>query len=235
MGAVVLGLGGVMTAVMLSSGNKPATEKAAPSTAPTGPAQDPEALARAEAEKYFKSMVGGTNPAPAAAPVTRTVAPAAPKRGAPKPKVEPAPMALAPPPISGAGGPAMPTDGSRVTQRFAQDERKVMVPQKAAGKPAEDFDYQKFIGVFKQADHATAIKSCYERALKRDDSLKLGRLDINVSVGETGSAKKVKVVAPSEFNGVSSCIHDAVRRWRFPATNREYEAVFPVILQGKSD
>ena len=233
MGGVLLALGGVMAAVTMSGSNKAPTEKAAPSTAPTGGAADPEAMARAEAEKYFKSMVGGTATPSAPAPVTKSVAPAAPKRNAPKTKPEPAPVALAPPPVSGA--PAAFGDGSRVTQRFAQDERKVAVPTKANSKPAEDFDYQKFIGVFKQADHANAIKSCYERALKRDDSLKLGRLDINVSVGDTGSAKKVKVVAPAEFNAVSTCIHDAVRRWRFPATNREYEAVFPVILQGKTD
>jgi hypothetical protein len=231
MGGVVLILGGVMAAVTMSGSDRPRAEKSAPAAA-AAPVADPEALARAEAEKYFKSMVGTAAPTSAAAPVTKSVAPS--PRRAPKNKPEPAPVALAPPPISGTvPGPI--GDGSRVTQRFAQDERKVAVPTKASSKPAEEFDYQKFIGVFKQADHANAIKSCYERALKRDDSLKLGRLDINVSVGDTGSAKKVRVVAPSEFNAVSSCIHDAVRRWRFPATNREYEAVFPVILQGKTD
>jgi hypothetical protein len=234
MGGVVLILGGVMAAVTMSGSNKAPAEKPAASGAPTGAVADPEALARAEAEKYFKSMVGSTATPPPAAPVTKSVAPSAPKRNAPKSKPDPAPVALAPPPISGAA-PTGFGDGSRVTQRFTQDERKVAVPTKASSKPAEEFDLQKFMAVFKQPDHGNAIKTCYERALKRDDSLKLGRLDINVTVGDTGSAKKVKVVAPAEFNVVSSCIHDVVRRWRFPATNREYEAAFPVILQGKSD
>ena len=97
----------------------------------------------------------------------------------------------------------MPGDG-RVASRFGQDERKVTVPQKDRGGKSEEFDYQKFIGVFKQPDHLSAMKSCYERALKRDDNLKLARLDINVSVGETGSAKKVRVVAPTEFSTVSA-------------------------------
>jgi predicted Zn finger-like uncharacterized protein len=235
MGGVVLVLGGVMAAVTMSGSEKARTEKTAPTTAPAAPA-DPEAVARAEAEKYFKSMVGTTANPPAPAPVTKTVAPSPPRRSAAKTKAEPAPVALAPPPVSGSAIPgAAFGEGSRVTQRFAQDERKVAVPTKASSKASEEFDMGKFMGVFKQPDHVNAIKTCYDRALKRDDSLKLGRLDINVTVGETGSAKKVKVVAPAEFNLVSTCIHEVVRRWHFPATNREYDAAFPVILQGKSD
>ena len=124
-----------------------------------------------------------------------------------------------------------------MSRRFAQDERKVAAPGKdRSGRRGEaTFDHQKFMGVFKQQDHHTAIKSCYERALKRDERLKLARLDISVNVGETGSVKKVRVDAPPEFNGVSSCIREAVRRWRFPANSEEYEASFPLILHGNAD
>jgi hypothetical protein len=235
MGGVLALLGGVM-ALSMSGPGKPQADKAAPANTPAQGAGDPEAMARAEAEKYFKSMVGAPTTAPGAAPVTKSVGPAAAPRRPDKDKKKSAeaPVALAPPPVSAT--PSTGGDGLRVTQRFSQDERKVAVPQKSgSGRPSEEFDYTKFMGVFKQSDHATAIKSCYERALKRDDTLKLARLDVNVTVGDTGSAKKVKVVAPAEFTAVSTCIHDAVRRWRFPATNHEYEAVFPIILQGKSD
>jgi hypothetical protein len=143
---------------------------------------------------------------------------------------------VAPPPLAAGGTPA--ADGVGVARRFAQDERKVAAPGKDQGGSkggGGEFDHQKFMGVFKQQDHHTAIKSCYERALKRDERLKAARLDISVNVGETGSVKKVRVDAPPEFNSVSGCIREAVRRWRFPSTNSEYEATFPLILHGSAE
>jgi hypothetical protein len=89
--------------------------------------------------------------------------------------------------------------------------------------------------VFKQQDHYQAIKSCYDRALKRDQKLRLGRLDIKVEVGETGSVRQVSVDAPSEFASVSTCIRTAVKRWRFPATGEGYEATFPMLLHGSTE
>jgi predicted Zn finger-like uncharacterized protein len=214
---------------------KPALAEATPVAA----APEAEARARAEAEKYFKSMVGEKpappqQPAPAA---TRSIGPP-PRRPAQRsrnnPEVALAPPPLAPPPLAAGGQPA--PDTTAVSRRFAQDERKVASPNTRSGRRGEaSFDHQKFMGVFKQQDHHTAIKSCYERALKRDERLKLARLDISVNVGETGSVKKVRVDAPPEFNGVSSCIREAVRRWRFPANSEEYEASFPLILHGNAD
>jgi hypothetical protein len=228
-GGVLVGLVGVITAVSLSGAEKPAQEKVAVAPPPVA-AGDPEAAARAEAEKYFKSMVGE----PAAAPVTKSVGPVASRRPPPRPKAaEPStPPPLAPPPV---GSTANPADTSRVSNRFGIGERKVSAPQKESRGGGDDFDISKFVAVFKQPDHHTAIKSCYERALKRDDNLKLARLDINVNVGETGSVKRVRVDAPTEFNAVSECIRDAVRRWRFPSNTKEYEAKFPLILQGKTE
>jgi predicted Zn finger-like uncharacterized protein len=233
-GTVLLGLGGVIAVTTLSGGSeKVAKVEKAP--APTNqPAVDPEAQARAEAEKYFKSMVGETKPSPP--PVTKAVAPPPSSKRASngnRGKEPVAPPSLAPPPVGGT--PALPSDGSRVTSRFAQDERRVAVPTKdRGGKAADEFDMQKFLAVFKQPDHLQSVKSCYERALKRDDNLKLARLDITVNVGETGSAKKVSIAAPPEFGTVKSCIQDSVRRWRFPANVKEYEAVYTLILAGNS-
>jgi predicted Zn finger-like uncharacterized protein len=234
-GTVLAGLGGVIAVTMLNGGgDKLAKVEKGPAPS-ANPAVDPEAQARAEAEKYFKSMVGETKTAPA--PVTKVVAPPAPPKrnngGRNKGAEAVAPPSLAPPPVGGV--PAPPTDGSRVTSRFSQDERRVAVPTKdRGGKAADEFDMQKFLAVFKQPDHLQSVKSCYERALKRDDNLKLARLDITVNVGETGSAKRVSIAAPPEFATVKSCIQDSVRRWRFPANVKEYEAVYTLILAGNS-
>jgi len=212
---------------------KPALAEATPSATP-----EAEARARAEAEKVFKSMVGEKTPPPSPAATTKTIAPPPVRRGSARgrPQAEAVtPPPVAPPPLAAGGTPA--PDGVGVSRRFAQDERKVAAPGKEHGsaKGGGEFDHQKFMAVFKQQDHHTAIKSCYERALKRDERLKLARLDISVNVGETGSVKKVKVEAPPEFNGVSSCIREAVRRWRFPSNSAEYEASFPLILHGNAD
>jgi predicted Zn finger-like uncharacterized protein len=242
-GGLLVGLVIVVAVLALSDRDraggvgKPALAEA---TAP-GTAGDPEARARAEAEKVFKSMVGErpAPPAPVVAKASTSVGPS-PRRGPVRPRhQDPTPLApppLAPPPLS-AGGPQLSPDGVGVARRFATGERKVANPGKDRGAMGADgnFDHQKFMGVFKQQDHHTAIKSCYERALKRDERLKLARLDISVNVGETGSVKRVRVDAPPEFNGVSSCIREAVRRWRFPSNSQEYEASFPLILHGNAD
>jgi hypothetical protein len=94
------------------------------------------------------------------------------------------------------------------------------------------FSEASFSAVVNQADHKAALKSCYERALKRDDKLKGGRLDVTVNVGQTGTVKSVSVNAPPDFGVVSTCIKDAVRRWRFPTNDDAYEASFPLLLQG---
>ena len=241
-GGLLVGLVIVVAVLALSDRDRAGVVgKPALAEAPTtGPAPDPEARARAEAEKVFKSMVGERPAPPPPAPVVAKSAGPSSRRAAARPRHQEAtplaPPPLAPPPLSAAGAQA-PLDGTGVSRRFAQDERKVATAGKDRRPARGDgtFDHQKFMGVFKQQDHYSAIKSCYERALKRDERLKLARLDISVNVGETGSVKKVRVDAPAEFNGVSSCIREAVRRWRFPANAAEYEASFPLILQGNAD
>jgi predicted Zn finger-like uncharacterized protein len=202
------------------------------------PGADPEAVARAEAERYFKSMVGEG----AATPNAKNVGPA-PRRSGPTPRPrgpEPTrPPPVAPPPI---GVNPQPVDGTSVARRFTQDERKVAPtrgqPNRGGGTAAPsggNFDQTKVLAVVKQQDHYNAIKSCYERALKRDDKLRQGRLDIHVTVGETGSVRRVRIDPPTDFGGASSCIRDTVRRWRFPSNTEEYEAAFPLILQGTTE
>jgi hypothetical protein len=233
-GSVLVVLVIVVAVLSMTGKDKPvATNKPVVAVNTSQPGADPEAVARAEAEKYFKSMVGET-PSPANA---KNVGPA-PRRGGPPPRPrgsEPSrPPPVAPPPI-GVAPP--PTDGAGVAKRFAADERKV-APQRGTptrGSVGANFDQAKVLAVVKQQDHYNAIKSCYERALKRDDKLRQGRLDIHVTVGETGSVRRVRIEPPTDFGGASTCIRDTVRRWRFPSNSEEYEAAFPLILQGTTE
>jgi hypothetical protein len=78
----------------------------------------------------------------------------------------------------------------------------------------------------------TALKACYERALKMDNHLTSGRIDVTVSIGTSGMVEHVVVNAPSSFILVEPCIKTAVRRWVFPPSSEEYATNFPLIMQG---
>ena len=78
----------------------------------------------------------------------------------------------------------------------------------------------------------TALKACYERALKMDNHLTSGRIDVTVSIGMSGMVEHVVVNAPSSFILVEPCIKTAVRRWVFPPSSEEYATNFPLIMQG---
>jgi hypothetical protein len=76
------------------------------------------------------------------------------------------------------------------------------------------------------------LKSCYERALKMDNHLTSGRIDVTVSIGTSGIVQRVVINAPSSFILVEPCIKSAVKRWVFPPSSEEYGTNFPLIMQG---
>jgi outer membrane biosynthesis protein TonB len=86
--------------------------------------------------------------------------------------------------------------------------------------------------VVRNKEHQNGLKTCYERAAKRDGRLRTGRLDITVSVGASGTVQRVQVHGPADFLIIDDCIKDAIRHWRFPTSTEEYGTSFPLILQG---
>jgi len=86
--------------------------------------------------------------------------------------------------------------------------------------------------VVRNRDNQAALRSCYERALKRDGRMRTGRLDITVSIGESGTVQRVQVNGPSDFLLIEGCLKNAIRHWRFPSNLEEYATSFPLILQG---
>jgi len=87
-------------------------------------------------------------------------------------------------------------------------------------------------GVVRNKSNQAALKSCYERALKMDNHLTSGRIDVTVSVGTSGVVQRVVINAPSSFILVEPCIKSAVKRWVFPPSPEEYGTNFPLIMQG---
>jgi hypothetical protein len=86
--------------------------------------------------------------------------------------------------------------------------------------------------VVRNKNNQAALKSCYERALKLDEHLTSGRMDVSVSIAPSGTVERVTVDAPSNFFMVESCIKLAVKRWTFPPSSEQYGTTFPLIMQG---
>jgi hypothetical protein len=86
--------------------------------------------------------------------------------------------------------------------------------------------------VVRNKNNQAGLKTCYERALKMDNHLTSGRIDVTVSIGMSGIVQRVVVEAPSSFLLIEPCIKTAVKRWVFPPSSEEYGTSFPLIMQG---
>ena len=129
----------------------------------------------------------------------------------------------------------------RSSARSHSVERPVPVETPSRSRPPRSGPSGREVGAISQSQisevvrnkgNQAGLKSCYERALKRDGQLRAGRLDITVSIGETGVVQNVQVHGSSDFLLIDGCIKNAIRHWRFPANVEEYATSFPLILQG---
>ena len=108
------------------------------------------------------------------------------------------------------------------------------VPQ-AQTKPldgAKVVSREQITAVVRNNANMAALKSCYERALKTDNHLTHGRVDVTVSIGTSGSVQQVVTNAPSSFKLVEPRIKNSIKRWLFPPSKVEYATNFPLILHG---
>jgi predicted Zn finger-like uncharacterized protein len=76
-----------------------------------------------------------------------------------------------------------------------------------------------------------SVNRCYERAIKKDPLLKVGRA--NVSLNVTGSGVVDKVTIPSlAGESLGSCLVVAIGRWRFPKSTEGFRGSFPIVFKG---
>jgi hypothetical protein len=99
-------------------------------------------------------------------------------------------------------------------------------------EPKATVSQSQISAVVRNKVNQAGLKSCYERALKMDNHLTSGRIDVTVSVGMSGMVQRVVINAPSSFILVEPCIKSAVKRWVFPPSSEEYGTNFPLIMQG---
>jgi hypothetical protein len=195
-------------------------------------------ILRSEADK-------GSEPEPATPAVAEPPKVEEPK---PTPVEKPVPPVPSPPAEEKSAQVASPRSGGRHGGRSVHEarpkperpakERDSNKPPRLAGARPNPFDDAKNVSqsqitaVVRNTANQAALKSCYERALKMDNHLTSGRIDVTVSISPSGAVQRVVVNAPSSFILVEPCIKNAVKRWVFPPNIEEYGTNFPLIMQG---
>jgi hypothetical protein len=156
-------------------------------------------------------------------PSTKAVRPTAP------PPTQPG--ALEPAPLNGdpTAVPRKVAVGERQVPTYKPTERSSGSESAGAGSGPTDSQIH---AVVNRRENQLTIKTCYERALKRDDNIRSGRIETTVDVAPSGIVKSVALNAPPQFGGVEPCIKQAVKRWMFPASNDGYSTQFTLIMQG---
>jgi hypothetical protein len=77
-----------------------------------------------------------------------------------------------------------------------------------------------------------ALNLCYDRVLKHDETLKRAHVAVHVKIGLSGRVRSVSIPGSDDAHTeIAQCLSQSIKRWNFPASNSEYEAELPLILQ----
>ncbi|MBX3251678.1 MAG: AgmX/PglI C-terminal domain-containing protein, partial [Myxococcales bacterium] len=76
-----------------------------------------------------------------------------------------------------------------------------------------------------------ALRRCYETAIRGMPEAPAVRLDVEITVGTSGTVTRVSATGQSVGN-LTPCVEQTVRRWRFPASANGGSARFPVVFSG---
>jgi predicted Zn finger-like uncharacterized protein len=74
------------------------------------------------------------------------------------------------------------------------------------------------------------LQRCYESALRATASDETVRLDVDITVGISGTVTKVGTRGKA-LPGMDTCIERTVRMWRFPTASGDTRTSFPVVFQ----
>jgi hypothetical protein len=139
-------------------------------------------------------------------------------------------------PVVGKRGSAKATSRPDVspapTQKHTDKTDRVLQARPNPFDDAKTVSQGQISAVVRSKANQAALRSCYERALKMDNHLTSGRVDVTVSIGTSGAVQRVVINAPPSFIMVEPCIKNAVKRWVFPPNSEEYATNFPLIMQG---
>lgn len=77
------------------------------------------------------------------------------------------------------------------------------------------------------------LQACWEVAIRGLRTVPTTRMDVDVTIGQSGSVTQATARGVSVGN-LSDCLERNVRRWRFPASGDTSRTSFPVVFQGTS-
>jgi predicted Zn finger-like uncharacterized protein len=103
-----------------------------------------------------------------------------------------------------------------------------VTPQAAATRPPPS--QSQILSVINA--NRNGIKTCYQRALVRDNSLARGKVTVKLTIGISGRVKQVGLDGPSQFRVLEPCVKDIISRWVFPQGPDEYATEFVSVFQG---
>lgn len=136
-------------------------------------------------------------------------------RGA-RPKRGSRPVAKRPAVVKEPGGKKLTAAQRRLLERMG-GRVGATVPHATAGQkrhagPSRNISGNE-IGRLQRVNHA-ALKACYQRSLKRDDSLKEIKAVIQINVVPSGIVRSVSISGVSDFQ-LRTCLQRNVKRWTF--------------------
>lgn len=73
------------------------------------------------------------------------------------------------------------------------------------------------------------LQRCYEVAVRGMADAPTVRMDVDVTVGVSGTVTRVRARG-SGVGDLRECIERSVRRWRFPSSGSETQTSFPVVF-----
>jgi outer membrane biosynthesis protein TonB len=183
----------------VESSPAPATR---PPTAP-GP-QRPSRPRPATATPRARDLVVSVPPA---APPTPTPMPA------PTPKPTPQPTPTPTPTSSGPAAPAAPAAATAPTApAAAEPELTRLTPQQRAAVDQTLANIE-----FVASTYRAQVRACYERVARAQGSLPGGRVEMALTLGDTGLVQSVVTVENTlDLPVLSACLEQRIAEWRFP-------------------
>jgi hypothetical protein len=82
-----------------------------------------------------------------------------------------------------------------------------------------------------QRKHKPELTACYERALKRDESLSELNVYVTITIAENGTVKGVQLDGTSDIE-LGKCIKRTVRAWVFAPVGAEQDYKIPMVFRG---
>lgn len=82
------------------------------------------------------------------------------------------------------------------------------------------------------ARERSGVQRCYESAARRTGQAPSTRLDVDITVGGSGTVTSARVRGTA-FADLSTCVQRTVLRWRFPATGGVSQTSIPFVFSGR--